>query len=497
MFSGLDHHLRELADLLYEHNDILCTHPNDLDLSVLPPSWAVPWRQLLEYYVTGSANSDKLPDDLKRLVDAIRALQLPRRPMTIPEENLVALHSTKGMSPKKLHEVKRMASYIKALVEDNGDDHLHIVDVGAGQGYLTRALAHALPSAKILALDADEGQTTGAELKLGNQKRLHKEPNALSGQITHRTALITPLSLLEVVDDWIKGEQADGPVPVLFVALHSCGSLTPDILKAFVDCRSRDSSLTRWRPCGVVVVGCCYNLMYPGGLFTRPLPLSAYHLAAQIPETWLEPLAEVAVSDWNLQPSIELATRKVAWRALLAYTLNSPDAQILQQAVEEEQPKGKKSADVPVKWWLDAQPSESLQPDQIKGVGQTAAAMRLGKIPDSAYTQGWEHFLRVSGKKIGLVWNAESSLFPARDKDLERRIEVLHVLRCLVGPAVESAIVLDRLAWLKGQLRGGDNKPVFQAELINLFDQRTGSGRNIGICVATSLPSFRSGEEQQ
>ena len=62
-------------------------------------------------------------------------------------------------------------------------------------------------------------------------------------------------------------------------------------------------------------------------------------------------------------------------------------------------------------------------------------------------------------------------------------LEVLHVLRCLLGPLVESLIVLDRLSWLREMLEDDNSDSLFDADIVNLFDQATGSGRNIAIVV--------------
>ena len=76
-----------------------------------------------------------------------------------------------------------------------------------------------------------------------------------------------------------------------------------------------------------------------------------------------------------------------------------------------------------------------------------------------------------------------------RDVELERFLEVVHTLRCLVGPAVESAIILDRMVWLDENLRS-EGRSDFRSAIVNLFDQSTGSGRNIAIVVAPSIPSM-------
>ena len=63
--------------------------------------------------------------------------------------------------------------------------------------------------------------------------------------------------------------ESDVVVPVLFVALHACGSLTPDILRAFLLASTQPPAA--WKPFGVVAVGCCYNLMNPTGANSRQM----------------------------------------------------------------------------------------------------------------------------------------------------------------------------------------------------------------------------------
>lgn len=176
------------------------------------------------------------------------------------------------------------------------------------------------PHVTLLALDSDNSQTSGAEQwvrKLRNFERIknrtpspcwqlcelpsgdwsrNREQNRariLEGnfgedeRITHRTIHITPTTLLSSIDEWIlseadiskqhsnaggaEKEQAGNPIPVLFVALHACGSLTPDIIRAFLSYGAASSNGTtgrkkKWIAAGVLVVGCCYNLLAPSGM---------------------------------------------------------------------------------------------------------------------------------------------------------------------------------------------------------------------------------------
>jgi len=74
-------------------------------------------------------------------------------------------------------------------------------------------------------------------------------------------------------------------------------------------------------------------------------------------------------------------------------------------------------------------------------------------------------------------------LFPEKLIQLERQISTLHTLRCLLGPCVESLIIWDRYAWLKEVLGDG---LFFEVHLLNLFDQRQASSRNISITIVSN-----------
>jgi hypothetical protein len=118
------------------------------------------------------------------------------------------------------------------------------------------------------------------------------------GSLTHQTICIDRHTLDSSIHDWLLSGEAiqiagsvkggflvNGteprtsqakPTPVMMVALHACGSLTPDVLRAFLSNHRRPSvSDTRiWTPQALVVVGCCYNLMVPEGepRFLWPVP---------------------------------------------------------------------------------------------------------------------------------------------------------------------------------------------------------------------------------
>ncbi|KAJ7465308.1 methyltransferase domain-containing protein [Mycena latifolia] len=451
-------------------SSLLHTHPNDLAgcRAAWPfrePWWAwasdtltCRWLQLLEYYTDPTQRTEwDIPVEFRQLIDQVGALALPRNPIDIVPEVSLEI-SSRGMSPKKAHEVTQSVAYISNLFQSLGIDPrgVRIVDIGAGQGYLTRALQSHLGTTHLLALDSSEIQTRGAQR--------WEERTGIVGSITQKTIHITPATLCDSIDEWIKNtssqiETESGPAPVLLVALHACGSLTPDILRTFFIQRAaatarQDRPL--WAPIAMIAVGCCYNLLapqdFPLSEFMSACPptslaSSAYHLAAQIPAQWFR--APESRADATL------ALRKVVWRAIIGARF----AKTLQNTEEEVA--------------------------KLDGTGDRPVMRRLGRLNNSAYVD-WETFARVAGERIGVDFGPDDEL-NAAERGLISELEVLHVLRCIIGPLVESLIIIDRAQWVQEQLDGRGTDEL-QVDMVNLFDQATGSGRNIALVVAPPRP---------
>ncbi|KAF9651567.1 hypothetical protein BDM02DRAFT_3138676 [Thelephora ganbajun] len=456
-----DRYLNCLEDFLVSPlpKSLLAAHPNDAAKPsfTLPPGWETwwnwavstpqPWVELLSYYAEQRPNSD-IPGPLSQMIDNIKALQLTRsqRLPPVPTGYGAKLHeaqyinantsytqtSAKRMSPKKLHEVSAMTAHIVHLLRTSPTlkGVQHVVDIGAGRGYLSwnlRALGM-----HVLALDASDTQAKGAE----RQGSYSKSSND-RGSLTYQTAKITPSTLLQLVDEWIidlSHSTAESHLPsVVFVALHACGSFTTDILRTSVSAIHGNGERRSWSLKAAIVVGCCYNMMEGKGWSPSYFTLSSSHLqlAAQVPSTWLDHQART-----------EVALRKVSWRAL-----------------------------------LEATTTESNPTD-----GCPTPKNRLGRVSNDLY-QHWEQFLQISSVKLCKIPIRGMEQFPEKLAMLEKRISTLHALRCLLGSCVESLIIWDRYVWLK-EVSGGGR--YFEAHLLNLFDQRQASGRNISITLISN-----------
>lgn len=185
------------------------------------------------------------------------------------------------MSPKKLHEVERLSRLIRTIAhyQSSNSPDMKIVDVGSGQGYLSRELAYSKDSAgrdgafHILALESDEGQLQGARRR---EEATKTDANLHTGSVTYKTLFISDTErLADVVGEWLNQTRdvpAEGTTsrctdsaPVIITGLHACGSLTPTVLRAFTTLSSRPRRKPQWCASSLALVGCCYNLLHPSG----------------------------------------------------------------------------------------------------------------------------------------------------------------------------------------------------------------------------------------
>jgi len=165
------------------------------------------------------------------------------------------------------------------------------------------------------------------------------------------------------------------------------------------------------------------------------------HLATQAPLTWSSDVSD------SLPSATALSIRKVTYRALLSRRLD-PSAR-----VETGSPGLRE-----VHW----------------------AQKRVGRLASSAY-QDFNCYLALAAKRLQVgeaMLDTKTHLQPD-EFDLQSKLEVLYVLRCFMGSVIESYIALDRLLYLQEHLQESNSKE--SVYLYNLFDQGTGSLRNLAL----------------
>lgn len=237
------------------------------------------------------------------------------------------------------------------------------------------------------------------------------------------------------------------------------------------------------------------------------LPPSAYHLATQIPSHWFD--------NDRSSTSTALSVRKVVWRALLGHALAGPGLVLPAPEVDVQTQSGlgSKGKDTGSTDGLSNGENaagvtfnrtgagtitqrKSSEDGEDESTGSNQVMRRLGRLADSAY-RDWDTFLLKVGEKLGI--SVQFSLASiqngggcdAQSLPTATQLETLHVLRCLLGPAVETLIARDRIQWVADELAkvakgGNDFDDNLTVRCINLFDQGSGSGRNTAIVIAPS-----------
>lgn len=163
------------------------------------------------------------------------------------------------MSEKKQHEVERLTRLFVHMRAQDAGLH-HVVDAGSGRGHLSRALALPPVNAHVLAVDFDEDQKRGAERLDALRQAALGSPTTI-GSLSHIVRHLDKDSIVEILKKWphdsVDDVEEEARDRAMLVALHACGDLTVETLRAFVE----SDGLTSERK--MIAVGCCYTYLTP------------------------------------------------------------------------------------------------------------------------------------------------------------------------------------------------------------------------------------------
>jgi hypothetical protein len=119
----------------------------------------------------------------------------------------------------------------------------------------------------VLALESSSSQIEGSRRRDKQKRKSKAVSNAEKGcdaeserRITYERLEVDVSSLNDSVERWIRGKHDGKAERVMLMGLHTCGGLTPSVIRSFVSC-CKDSEGRRWHPAGLVIVGCCYHLI--------------------------------------------------------------------------------------------------------------------------------------------------------------------------------------------------------------------------------------------
>ncbi|KAI8640587.1 methyltransferase domain-containing protein [Parasitella parasitica] len=291
-----------------------------------------------------------------------------------------------------------MSQLIKNVADERGINS--VIDLGSGQGYLSRALAFDY-GMEVLAVDMSEIQTQGAvkfDKKALKSQGAKNEDKEQQPNLKHVTEKITPENVSQVLGKWSPDSTRDKKW--LVTGLHTCGDLSPMIFNLFA--KSREVSC-------VVNVGCCYNALTATGF-----PMSEY-LKEKDDLIKIGSTAQVLACH---SPSRWVDEGEQCIKAFDNYYFRA----LLQELLVE------------------------------KGMSDINEPPRLGRIKQN---KAFVPFVKASIKRLGLPEDtisseeAELHYLKSKEKQVDKQFVTLWTLRCLLAPVVESIILVDRWLYLR------------------------------------------------
>ena len=309
----------------------------------------------------------------------------------------------KHIKPKKEHEIVRM-SQTALMMSIKAKDSITRVDIGAGQGHLSRLLAFAY-NFNVVCMDAEDDFSKAAlqfDSDLIKAKKAKADTKASEAQKPqHVTLRIDPDLAAEVFDSKLELDN------IGLIGLHTCGDLGPSILKLF--CSSTKAT-------NVQSVGCCY--MY-------------------IKETF--PLSKAIKANFNY------TTLELACHAIETYK----DRLKAKNEVQKLKVHNKRAI---LEWLINAKRPE-FRHTALKTVKR-------------AHELAFADYALKATAHLGLFEPEELDTEKIRQMESEWwRVVAFYTLRLLFGPLLETVLLLDRGLYLLEQGHESLLVPIFDPRL--------------------------------
>ncbi|KAJ1904995.1 hypothetical protein LPJ81_002174 [Coemansia sp. IMI 209127] len=388
------------------------------------------------------------PESLRRYIDATFRLRFPRDPTPAHDsgQTKIVEYFLDGMNGKKSKEVVELSQLIDGVAKETGSRL--VVDVGAGQGYLSRVLAYSnwLSRLSVLAVDFSEGQKRGAEALHGYMvKKLKCKRARAEGyvweerfreRLDHQVLRVDMDSTGELVSTAQTVCQSKREERWMLCGLHACGDLSSAILKAFAE---SDAA-------AVVLVPCCYNLISepasdaettsqaaPAAAAGFPLSQSAFS-SVRLGTNALKTACQ-ATGRWDVDAVSVLGVFKRSYhRALLQYMMVS---------------HGQLSAEdtIPVVGRVTS--------NDLKAVmTREDVSLQLGKLAHDDAGAGMEFavYALAALEKMKHPWRPTVAQCVECQHGMKhglQQVAAAWTLMAMVGPLVESMLVVDRALYLR------------------------------------------------
>ncbi|KAI9352855.1 methyltransferase domain-containing protein [Obelidium mucronatum] len=486
----------DLASFISEYLWLVQIHAYDIVThNFFHTSWPTEWKCLAD---ASSFNADDLmnlatdgivkeqwPKSFQAFVQKCISLQLPRSVdlrefggcLDACDDPVTRAHTAAaGMSRKKLYEVERFSNLILDHTFNSPfKDAITVIDVGAGQGYLTHRLTTKHPC---VAVDFDQIQTVGSKARGNDIKRGKFKDSRMDmkskekllvarKEVIYKTAHIDQESLKDIINE-LESDPECRFKDFALVGLHACGDLSATaMLNTFAACESVKI---------LAVVPCCFNLLSEASETTDELDdngNNARHLQSLCKSYNLK-LGHTARNlacqnfDSFSKPIMESSLRNHYKRALLGALLSHFNLES-----ETAEPERGPST-------FDAIPAGEAELCS-SSIEKKHHKFRLNKLSPEALAGPFIPYAKEAVECLGLSGKLDESHILqftelASIQNSERENFVVHCVRSLMSRVVESFLLMDRYLWLT-ELNAKESLGI-QFDMLNLFDLKE-SPRNM------------------
>ncbi|KAJ3268578.1 hypothetical protein HDV01_002557 [Terramyces sp. JEL0728] len=432
-FQDIKHLINESIKFKKEYDWLLSNHAVDFFYcdfwnTKVPAEWHVlqmcNTQELINLASFGEMKPD-WPTSLQEFVRKCKSLALPRDPSISTLQDII-LDSpeldkliTYG-SEKKRIEVQALAAIIHHFTTNS--NATHIIDMGAGQGYLDACLAYQY-NHTVVGVDDSTIQTCGAEFNLNRIEKTLKKRTGIIGKVMHVNSRVEPGELLPDILNKIQGDEKIKPMlqdsqKWILCGLHTCGDLASTMLRQF----------TQGDASALINVGCCYNHLSeecskPPLLHqTEPPETCGFPMSGYLKEqdfvlgysTRMTACQATCRWAYEYDKSVE-NFKKHSWRAMLQVVLTKS------------------------KCFGDSDPS----------------SITIGRLGRGAFKYGFREYCLKAIEKLGLPFPTADlnedllSLVEEQYSGQMFQVSIVWTLRAMMAEAIESLILLDRVLYLE------------------------------------------------
>jgi len=395
------------------------------------------------------------PAALRDFIQEWKSLILCRNPPAALPSCPVSRQLQVGMTPKKIHEVERMAPIVAAVT--TACDTSAVVDLGCGGGFLTQVLSF-VQGLRVVGVDCQEDRKLGAEKRAAKfqsfldsrsrvQDRRHSlHPHVSDSAPSEKTPRAPDRISVATLDTTPSNQTLVNDAVI--VGLHTCGNLSSTSFRLFVSSSSP----------AIVNIGCCYHWLSEAGDDDPSARQKAQNPVVASPRSSPAEDADFGYPMSNFVDSMRFElgflVRELASHHLEMWATRNPAHHrihgfraALQLFFERHLPDRLQDAAPALRGRAIGR--MRLRPQDTQGTflqyGVAVLARLAEPVQDECYAQ----------------FEAFAAAFTEADWVL---VAVIFGVRQLLGAVVETLILLDRIIYLR------ENLPSARVAVIPLFD---------------------------